>query len=159
MPEQYLVPQFIDVEDKIIGPITVRQFAIMMAALVFGAILYKLLAFMVFLPAAIIEVGIGAIFSFARVNGRPIHFFLLNFAQTMKRPSARVWDKSSYMNVMTEVRETGSLLHEEPRTKTMITGSHLEDLALVINTGGLYQVDEEDYHAVFDINKEAQDVK
>ncbi|KKS92044.1 MAG: hypothetical protein UV69_C0039G0006, partial [Parcubacteria group bacterium GW2011_GWE2_43_12] len=28
--QQFVVPQFIDVEDKIIGPITVRQFIIIM---------------------------------------------------------------------------------------------------------------------------------
>ena len=29
---QFIVPQFIDVEDKIIGPVTTRQFVVLLAA-------------------------------------------------------------------------------------------------------------------------------
>ena len=32
MPEKFVVPQFIDNEDKILGPITVRQFLILLVA-------------------------------------------------------------------------------------------------------------------------------
>ena len=46
---QFVVPQFIDVEDKIIGPITTRQFIIMLAAILMDFVAFKLLTFIFFL--------------------------------------------------------------------------------------------------------------
>ena len=43
--QQFTVPQFIDVEDKIIGPITTRQFVIMLAGFTLIGISYKLFDF------------------------------------------------------------------------------------------------------------------
>ena len=40
--QKFIVPQFIDVESKIIGPITTRQFLIMLAGLILGFAAYKL---------------------------------------------------------------------------------------------------------------------
>ena len=47
--QQFVIPQFIDVEDKIIGPITVRQFIIMLAGGGLVFISYKLSDFTLFL--------------------------------------------------------------------------------------------------------------
>lgn len=40
---QFTVPQFIDVEDKIIGTITVRQFIILLVAAILIAVSYRVL--------------------------------------------------------------------------------------------------------------------
>ena len=49
MASQFTVPQFIDAEDKIIGPITGRQFIIMMVVIIVDIILYSILPFVPFL--------------------------------------------------------------------------------------------------------------
>ena len=49
--EQFTVPQFIDVEDKVIGPITVRQFIILLFGGGFIFIAYRLSDFVLFLIA------------------------------------------------------------------------------------------------------------
>ena len=46
--QQFLVPQFIDVEDKIIGPITTRQFVEVLIGVLITFISYKILAFVYF---------------------------------------------------------------------------------------------------------------
>ncbi|HCC22923.1 TPA: hypothetical protein DF272_01955 [Candidatus Falkowbacteria bacterium] len=143
MPSQFVVPQFIDVEDKILGPVTIRQFTIMMIALVVGAIEYKLLNFAVFVPIAIITVGSAAIVAFARVNGRPIHFFLLSFLQTLRRPPQRVWNKAAYISGVQEVKEVHEIIHEEVKVKSEVSESRLRDLSLLINTGGVYRTDDD----------------
>lgn len=43
--QQFLVPQFIDVENKIIGPLTVRQFVIFLIAAGFIFLVLKFLLF------------------------------------------------------------------------------------------------------------------
>lgn len=158
MPNQFLVPQFIDVEDKIIGPVTVRQFVIMIVALLIGALFYKVFRFIVFIPMAVVEVTIAATLAFAKVNGRPVHYFLLNFIQTQKKPKARIWNKAAYVSGVKEISESGPKRTDIIRIKQPVSGSRLKDLSLVINTGGLYVPEEDTFHPVLDLtsNNQAQ---
>ena len=89
----FLVPQFIDVESKVIGPITTRQFLIMMVAGMLDFIFYKLFYFNTFLVIAIVVTGLFAIVAFVKINGMPFHFFFLNLVQTLKRKKLRIWQK------------------------------------------------------------------
>ena len=89
--QQFTVPQFIDVEDKIIGPITVRQFIILIIAGLFLFIEYKLSDFSFFIFVAIPTLFLFGTFAFAKVNGMPFHYFILNVIQTFKKPKLRIW--------------------------------------------------------------------
>ncbi len=140
--QQFIVPQFIDVEDKIIGPITTRQFVIVLVGALVTFILFKLLAFAYFVLSAIVVMPLAAMLAFARVNGRPVHFFLLNFLQTSKRSKLRVWNREAYVNVVQVVE---SQIKEKPKVqavKAAVSGSRLRDISLVVNTGGIYQGEE-----------------
>lgn len=87
--QQFTVPQFIDVEAKIIGPITGRQFIIMLSGLLIIAACYKTLDFAAFLTAAIFIFLISVVFAFVKINGRPFHYFILNIIQTLKKNKAK----------------------------------------------------------------------
>ncbi len=91
--EQITVPQFIENEDKILGPLTVRQFGILFVGGLLIFIAFKLLDFTLFLFTGIIIVATAGTLAFFKVNGRPVHFFIVNIGQTMQRPSLRVWKK------------------------------------------------------------------
>ena len=140
--QQFLVPQFIDVEDKIIGPVTTRQFVIVLAALLLSFVCYRVFSFVYFVVLAIFIIGIAATLAFARVNGRPVHFFLLNFLQTFKRPKIRVWNKEAYVRDVQEVKSQIVEKQKAKSTKPSITGSRLRDISLIVNTGGIYESDE-----------------
>jgi len=137
--QQFLVPQFIDVEDKILGPITTRQFVMMLIATLVTFVIYKLFSFMAFVLLGFLNMGLFAVLAFAKINGRPIHFFLLNFVQTIKKPNMRVWSREAYsrdVNIVgSEIRET-KVVKERKET---VSGSRLKDLTLVVNTGGVYE--------------------
>lgn len=141
--QQFMVPQFIDVEDKIIGPITTRQFVLIMVAMLTTFLLYKLLSFIYFAFAGVLNLGIFAVFAFARVNSRPIHFFILNFVQTIKRPMARIWNREAYIRSVQVVRAEPFVAKEAKTIKGPVSGSRLRDLTLVVNTGGIYRGEEE----------------
>ncbi len=69
---QFRVPQFIDVEDKIIGPLTLKQFAYILGAGGFAFIIWtfisiKILAVILIIPLS----GLFLSFAFLKVNGRP----------------------------------------------------------------------------------------
>ena len=68
---QFQVPQFIDVEDKIFGPFTVKQFIYLAGAV---GIIFVLNSFLPFFFAVIIGgpvVALGAALAFYKVNNRP----------------------------------------------------------------------------------------
>ena len=69
---RYQVPQFIEVEDKIFGPLTLKQFIWLAGAgglcLIFFTFLPFWLAVLLALPAA----ALGAGLAFYQVNGRPL---------------------------------------------------------------------------------------
>ena len=92
--QQFTVPQFIDVEDKIIGPVTARQFIIMLAGFMLIAISYKIFSFNLFIGIGMAIFGTSGTLAFLKINGMPFHFFILNFTQTTRRPGLRVWDKT-----------------------------------------------------------------
>lgn len=69
---QYQVPQFIEVEDKIFGPLTLKQFIYLAGAGGLVLLCFTLLPLLLALPLAGIAGGIGAGFAFYKVNGRPL---------------------------------------------------------------------------------------
>ena len=144
MPEQFVVPQFIDVEDKIIGPISARQFVILLVVLLTDTLLFKFLTFGKFLLTAIPLLIIGIVFSFVRINGQPFHYFVLNMIQTFRKPRVRVWDKAisdAEVRVFMKIEEAPPAPSAPP--KAPVTSSRLAELSLVVNTGGVYNP--EDY--------------
>ena len=141
--QQFTVPQFIDVEGKIIGPVTTRQFLIFLGAAVLIAISYRLFDFTLFLFITIVVAIIAIVFAFVKVNGRPFHFFVLNFVQTLGRPHTRVWHKNMERK---EEAETAPIVMEAEKTKPKepYKRSKLADLALIVDTKGRYRGDKEE---------------
>lgn len=141
--QQFTVPQFIDVESKIIGPITTRQFLIFLGAAVIIGLSYKIFDFTLFLTIAIFIFIIAVAFSFVKINGRPFHFFILNFIQTLRRPKLRVWN---HLLGYTDKPEAIPMLKTPPpiETKEFYYTSRLADLALVVDTKGRYRGDNAD---------------
>ncbi|OGL75021.1 hypothetical protein A3B21_04605 [Candidatus Uhrbacteria bacterium RIFCSPLOWO2_01_FULL_47_24] len=137
--QQFTVPQFIDVEDKIIGPVTTRQFIIMLATALLIFIFYKLLAFTPFLILAVILFGVGGTIAFARINGQPFHFFLLNFLQTFRSPKLQLWDKTpTEAFLQAAIRVTPALPAKVSPRKEVLTSSRLAEISLIVDTGGAY---------------------
>lgn len=147
--QQFTVPQFIDVEDKIIGPITTRQFVVLLGAFLLLALLYQLLSFHIFLFFAIIIIVVSLTFAFARINGRPFHYFAENFVRTALRPNLRVWNQGENIFFKEEgesskdkIKETGKDIEKHTSVaKQSIQKSRLNELSLMVDTRGNYKGD------------------
>ena len=138
--QQFVIPQFIDVEDKIIGPITVRQFIIMLAGGGLVFISYKLSDFTLFLFFFIVISSITFSFAFIKINGRPLHYLVLNFFQTFRRPKIKVWQKKlsdSELKVFSQTKKV--VLPVQVKGKNRVRASRLAELSLIVDTGGVYQ--------------------
>lgn len=144
MPNQFVVPQFIDAEDKIMGPITARQFVILMATFLMVFIFYRLFSFVTFLITGIPLIVAGGIIAFVKINGQAFHFFILNLIQTLKKPKLRVWDKTISTAQLKAYIKKEIPPPLPPRVrKAPMAKSRLKELALIVNTGGVYQPEEE----------------
>lgn len=148
MPEKFVVPQFIDNEDKILGPITVRQFLISLGAVGLVFAWYKLFVpanTAAFVFATIITVAIAGAFGFLKVNGAPFHIFFINALQTALRPPVRVWHKEltdGELRVLA-IKKPEAKQVAIVATKARPASTRLRDLALTVNTGGVYNPDED----------------
>ncbi len=140
--QQFVVPQFIEVEDKILGPITVRQFIIMLFGGVLVFIAYRLADFVLFVILTAIIGGLVLIFAFVKVNGQTFHYFLLNIFQTLKKPGKRIWRKDYSKKELNYLRKAEKIEEVDHFDKKHAKRTRIRDLALVVNTGGYYRPEE-----------------
>ncbi len=90
---QFNIPQFIEVEDKIIGPLTLKQ------ALYLGGgigLLFMLWFFLKLSAFIIVAIPIGILcgaLAFYKVNGRPFISFLASLLKYLRKPRLYLWKK------------------------------------------------------------------
>jgi len=138
--DQFVVPQFIDVEDKIFGPVTTRQFVILLITGLILFLVFKLADTTLFIFLSLIIGGFALVLAFVKINGQPFHFFILNIIQTMRRPGLRIWNKVYTKQELEEFRQTGkTVVIEAVKEVPRLSYNRLRDLSLVVNTGGYYK--------------------
>lgn len=145
MPQQFVVPQFIDAEPKLLGPITPRQFVILFVDVLVCALLKVLLSFWVFIACSIPITILALVIAFVKINGQSFHYFLLNIIQTFRKPKTRVWRKNLTDDYLRQ------FLHREVKKeevkferKQFVGASRLNELSLIVNTGGAYRPESDD---------------
>ncbi len=142
---QFVVPQFLDVEPKILGPITLRQFLIMVGVIVAEFLVYRIfLSLIPMLAVGLPIAALGGAFAFGKVNGQPLHFIVLNLVQYIKKPTRRVWDKTlSDNDLRVYLKKEAPPEPEVKIRKAPLESSRLAELTLVVNTGGVYKGDDD----------------
>lgn len=126
---QFKVPQFLEIEDKMFGPFTFREFIYLAGGGGFCFIIYKLLG----LVWGAIPILAVAAFSLLLVYSRPNNKPLINMIEAGFRYSMQnklyIWKKSAHKH--TEGRKTIS--QDEVKIRMMsqngLDGSKLRDLA------------------------------
>lgn len=127
---RYQVPQFIEVEDKIFGPLTARQFIYLAGgagvSLAAVSILPVWLAIIISLPVAAFAVALA----FYSVNGRPFLTILENSLSYFLGNKLYLWN--------TDRKKTPTVIRPEdtlPRTSLVpkLSQSKLKDLSWSLN--------------------------
>lgn len=92
---QFRVPQFLDIEDKVFGPFTFKQFGYLLGAGAFAYIFWKLI------PSAIISFPLIFVFSgtflalaFVKINDRPFADVLESAYNFIINDKVLVWHKN-----------------------------------------------------------------
>ncbi len=139
--KRFVAPQFIDVEDKIIGPITTRQFIFMIIGGVIVFVSYKIFDVAAFGLITLVTLGFVVLFGFVKINGRHFHKFAGSMIEALRRPKVRVWYKrinSSDLAKQDKEQEQDKVKTDFSPRKRVKT-KKLKDLALMVDTGGKYQ--------------------
>ena len=90
---QFQVPQFIDIEDKVIGPFTIKQFMYLLIAGVIVFIFYKMLNLFATIILAIPVFTVALCLAFIRVHNQPFIDVIKNFLGFLRKPDFYVWKK------------------------------------------------------------------
>jgi hypothetical protein len=129
---QFQVPQFIETEDKVVGPLSLRQFMYVAAAGVGSAVLYFTVASWLWLLLTIVLLGVAASIAFIKIGGRPLSNVMLSALGFYWKPQTYIW-KSEEAPQMTrqasDVEEGGISL------ENIITGAALHKRWENLQTG------------------------
>jgi hypothetical protein len=93
--ENHPIPQDITgFQFKLIGNMTVKQFAYLAAGVVLGWITYAMpIPLLIKLPVALVFAGTGASFAFLPVDGRPLDVMITNFTKALSSPTQYIYQK------------------------------------------------------------------
>lgn len=88
---QYQIPQFINIEDKVVGPFTARQTVYLMAGFSFSAIVWRFfvtwIAVIILLPIDIFVLALV----FYKPSGRPLASLIMAAINYVRNPKVYVW--------------------------------------------------------------------
>lgn len=88
---QYKVPQNIDQEDKILGPLTFTQFVYMLIGGGLTLLEFAIFDFSLFLLLGIPTVVLTICFSLIKIQDQPFSHFFVAFLVFLKQPKRRIW--------------------------------------------------------------------
>ncbi len=124
---QFIVPQFIDVEDKVIGPFSFKQFLYLSGGAGLAFALFKLLPGVLGLPLGLGALALALALTFYKVNGKPFIFVLQAFVFYAIQSKLYIWrqQRKKEEETTTPVKEAESTTPFIPR----LTESKLGDLS------------------------------
>jgi len=121
---RYQVPQFIEVEDKIFGPLTLKQFLYVAGGSGFAFILWTLLPRFLAIPVAVPTLAFFIGLAFYKVNGKPMVEVVESAFKYFFSPKLYLWRKTQKKPKKNRQKKTYQTL-EVPK----ISGSKLRDLS------------------------------
>jgi len=141
MPQQYQVPQFVDVEDKIFGPLDVKQFMMFIVAfLLIGALWVSPLPPQATIVLAVPIIIVTILLAFYKINGRSFTWYLYSIFHYFFTGKQFIWERRWEAETITLKKE--ALAMEERKhtpgtpTKKAFDGTRIQKLARILDTSG-----------------------
>ena len=91
--QQFQVPQFINIEDKIIGPFTLKQFLYLLGAAAIAVLGWRFLYLPLFLLLVLPLVIFLVIMALGKVDERPFPIVFTNALNYFLKPRLYIWKK------------------------------------------------------------------
>lgn len=90
---QFQVPQFIETEPKIVGPLTLKQFGYIGVAGMLSFFLFFTLRMEIWIVLTVLMGLIACAFAFLKYNGRPFEVMFINAALYIWKPKMYLWQR------------------------------------------------------------------
>ena len=128
---QFQVPQFITVEDRVLGPLTAKQALFLAGGLGLVILAHYLLVFILFIPVAAVVAGLSISLAFIRINEQPLWVVLRHGLFFFIRPRLFVWKQQR--DKREEKKAAASPKETTVRVTPKLSESKLSDLAWSLN--------------------------
>ena len=125
---QYQTPQFIDVEDKIFGPLTAKQFFYLLGGAAGVFIIYVFFQLWVVILLGLPIGGFALSLAFLKINGIPFPKVLANYLSHTSEQKVFIWQRGAPSGNKPVPKNIGTGL-EEHGAAPKLTESKLQELA------------------------------
>lgn len=129
---RYQVPQFIEVEDKIFGPFTLKQFIYLAGGAGVGLALFTLLPLYIAIFFAIPVGALAGALAFYKVNGQPFIVAMENGVRYFFGTKLYLW-KTDKPLPQKPTAEAAPLAPRAPNLVPKLSESKLKDIAWSLN--------------------------
>jgi len=145
---QYAVPQFIEIEDKVIGPLTTKQFLYLVAGGVFLLITWALADVGLFILLAVLTFAVIIPFAFVKINGRPFEIYLIAAVKFFTSPKVRLWlrDIGTSHIKTSDNNKRGKVISKAQTQKVgdkSFNRSRIQELSQILDMGGITEMTDE----------------
>ncbi|MEN9880914.1 MAG: hypothetical protein RLZZ308_97 [Candidatus Parcubacteria bacterium] len=142
---QFRVPQFIDIEDKVFGPFTLKQFGYMAGAGGFSFLIWTFISIKFFAILLIVPVaGLFLALAFVKINNRPFGDMLESAFNYYTNPKLYTWKQPMAENKNDPINQVVSDTQKEIVIEKT-NRDRIHDVALGLDVYERNSQKEEDY--------------
>lgn len=141
---QYKVPQNVESEDKLIGPLTIKQFVYVMIALTWGALTWKLLwklSIPIFFLTMMPITGFFLILGLVNKEEQSFENYFIAFIRYLMVPRKRIWMKDNHQDVIIK-DEAPKVVEVTEYVNPVELRGKLKQLAMIVDNRGYYKSEE-----------------
>lgn len=142
---RFQVPQFIDIEDKIVGPLTLKQFIYIAIAFGISMFFYFTISFYIWIIITLIIGIIAFAFAFLKINNQPFSRMFVSIINFYLKPKIYVWHP-----------ENPTIQKTNENIKKNINSSLLDSLEKIISGFALKKAQENVLVGMSENSKKAQ---
>jgi len=129
---RFQVPQFIEVEDKIFGPLTLKQFIYLAGAGGVLFILLKMLPLVIAIFLAIPVVALALALAFYKINKRPFVLVLESAFKYILSNRLYIWKSKDIKQIIAEKDKADGIINSKVKSEVNIpelSSNRLKDIA------------------------------
>jgi hypothetical protein len=128
------VPQFIDTEDKIVGPLTAKQLGWLFGAGAILMVFWNLLDFSAFIIVAIVVVVIFGAFAFYKPGGQTFLSLILSLIFFGVRPKIYIWKRDNQIRLGIKKATVKKPTAGESVRKKILTQDKIQEISNLLDS-------------------------
>jgi len=127
------VPQYIDVEDKIVGPVTAKQLGWLVLMGIALLVLWNTLSMIGFILVGIPVSFLFLAFAFYKPYGQPMGSFVIFAVMYLFKPKIYMWKRSPEITLSKKQQQAPPAVREEKK----LTSQQIRGLADILDSDGM----------------------